>query len=76
MFQRLNGEKISIPSMHIIGQTDQVVDSNRSEELANDYFHNPTIILHSGGHTVPSQTTLRSQYIDFFEKTLPNYSKL
>lgn len=75
MFQRLNGEKISIPSMHIIGQTDQVVDSKRSEELANDYFHNPTIVYHSGGHTIPSQTNLRSQYLNFFDKIFQNYSK-
>ena len=65
LFNRLNGDKIEIPTLHIIGQNDQVVEHSRSESLANEYFNNPTIVLHPGGHTVPSQTSFRDKYLDF-----------
>lgn len=73
MFDRLAGQKIRIPSLHIIGENDQVVDHDRSESLANDYFHCPFIIKHAGGHAIPSQASFRPQYMNFFDK-LNDYS--
>ncbi|KAH7636653.1 esterase CBG03338 [Dermatophagoides farinae] len=68
MFDRLADQKIRIPSLHIIGENDQVVDHDRSESLANDYFYCPFIIKHAGGHTIPSQTSFRPQYLNFLDK--------
>lgn len=56
---------MNIPSLHIVGETDQVVDHIRSEELATKYYENPFIVRHSGGHTVPSQTLYRFKYLEF-----------
>lgn len=45
--------KITVPSVHIIGETDSVVRPRASERLA-EMFQEPTLILrHPKGHTVP-----------------------
>lgn len=65
LYDRLGDQKMNIPSLHIVGETDQVVDHIRSEELATKYYENPFIVRHSGGHTVPSQTLYRFKYLEF-----------
>ncbi|UXI21439.1 unnamed protein [Sarcoptes scabiei] len=67
LFDRLGEQKLSIKSLHIIGETDQIVDPSRSESLAETYFKNPSIIKHPGGHIVPSQTIYRDSYHRFLD---------
>jgi predicted esterase len=45
-------EKYGLPSAHIIGESDFVVPSSRSDHLAG-LFKDPLILRHSGGHVVP-----------------------
>ncbi|CAG2182587.1 unnamed protein product, partial [Oppiella nova] len=67
LFDRLNGQLIDIPSLHIIGETDQIIDKTRSEQLSQ-HFVNPFIIYHSGGHLVPSHSSNRQKFHQFFDQ--------
>lgn len=49
----MDGE-LTIPSIHIVGQRDSMVEASRSEALARR-FDNPTILSHTGGHFAPQQ---------------------
>jgi len=60
-------ECIEVPSLHVYGETDAVITSERSKELT-DRFVNPSIILHKGGHFVPGNTSLKNEYLCFFKK--------
>lgn len=46
--------KIKTPTMHFLGQLDSVVDESRSRLLVAACF-NPEVLVHVGGHFVPSQ---------------------
>uniref|UniRef100_T1IAF4 FSH1 domain-containing protein n=1 Tax=Rhodnius prolixus TaxID=13249 RepID=T1IAF4_RHOPR len=59
--------KVNLPSLHIIGDTDNVIVKERSEELMT-YFENPLLIRHPGGHYVPGGKELKDQYINFFKQ--------
>ncbi|KAK0478133.1 FSH1-domain-containing protein [Armillaria novae-zelandiae] len=48
----------STPTLHIIGKTDTIVTSDRSQELI-DVSSNKRIEEHDGGHFVPSKTPWR-----------------
>ena len=47
-------EPIPVPSLHIIGERDALVEPSRSEAMAAR-FENATIITHAGGHFSPAQ---------------------
>lgn len=46
--------KINTPTMHFLGQLDSVVDESRSRRLIEACV-NPEVVVHVGGHFVPSQ---------------------
>lgn len=46
--------KIKTPTMHFLGQLDNVVDESRSRRLVAACL-NPEVVVHVGGHFVPSQ---------------------
>jgi hypothetical protein len=53
------GEKITTPTLHVIGSLDTIVPPPSSELFA-DKFDNPLILKHNGGHHLPKS----SQNID------------
>uniref|UniRef100_A0A069DPH8 Putative phospholipase/carboxyhydrolase n=1 Tax=Panstrongylus megistus TaxID=65343 RepID=A0A069DPH8_9HEMI len=59
--------KVNLPSLHIIGDGDNVIVKERSEKLMT-YFGNPVLIRHPGGHYVPGGKELKDQYINFFNR--------
>lgn len=61
---------IDLPSMHIFGKNDNIVCSERSQNLS-EKFPNPVIIIHDGGHFVPSLNPFKSIFIEFLEKFIP-----
>lgn len=65
-------ERISIPSLHIFGETDNVIPNHMSEELA-DIFEDPKILRHSGGHYFPSTTQQKEFYRNYFQDLLQEY---
>jgi len=57
-------EGIEIPSLHIMGKTDQVVPVESSQQLASR-FVNPGIFVHEQGHLIPSKADARNLIVDF-----------
>jgi len=45
--------RFTVPSVHIIGDADQVIPPHESRDLA-DQFIDPVVLTHTGGHIVPS----------------------
>lgn len=56
---------IRIPTLHVYGETDQIIPKEMSEELTS-YFLNPEKMVHSGGHYVPASG--KDVYIKFLEE--------
>ena len=67
LFDRLDGRLIDIPSLHIIGETDQIIGKAKSEHLMQ-YFSEPMVVYHSGGHYVPSNSANRQKFNEFFDR--------
>lgn len=60
-------ERINVPSLHVIGETDAVIPSEWSEALTQT-FVNPTVLRHPGGHFVPGNSSLKVEYLLFFQQ--------
>jgi hypothetical protein len=56
----------TIPSIHIIGQTDGIVPSSDSYELARQ-FVSPVVLEHPGGHVVAATPLIRDRVTMFLE---------
>ncbi|KOX67621.1 Ovarian cancer-associated 2 protein like protein, partial [Melipona quadrifasciata] len=63
--------KINIPSLHIYGKTDQVIPTERTEEICK-MFINKTNIIHEGGHYIPSK---KEYYKEFIIEMILNKNK-
>lgn len=59
--------KISIPSLHVIGEGDDIITKDRSEELMS-CFEKAEVLRHSGGHYVPSSKEQKEPYLNFFKE--------
>ncbi|XP_076656152.1 esterase AGAP003155 [Halictus rubicundus] len=64
-------DKLDIPSLHIYGETDQVIPTEMAEKV-HELFINKKIIKHEGGHYIPSK---KEFYKDFIMEMLLNKSK-
>ncbi|XP_065339437.1 esterase CG5412 [Cloeon dipterum] len=60
-------QKITHPTLQVMGETDNVIPREMSEELA-ECFENPTVLQHSGGHYVPATGQQKPVYIEFVKK--------
>ncbi|KLO11082.1 FSH1-domain-containing protein [Schizopora paradoxa] len=60
----------STPTLHIIGMTDFVVAHERSKALIDACAPGTArVLVHEGGHFVPSKATWRNFFKDYFVKT-------
>lgn len=57
--------KTNIPTLHVFGETDQVIPQEMSEELLQ-YFQDPKTVIHPGGHYVPAVKTHKPAFLDLF----------
>ncbi|EQC38577.1 hypothetical protein SDRG_04281 [Saprolegnia diclina VS20] len=55
-----------MPSLHIIGEQDELVVPSRSDELAA-VFASADVLRHPGGHYIPTQKEPRTVWKTFFE---------
>ncbi|BFZ00635.1 hypothetical protein BsWGS_03674 [Bradybaena similaris] len=60
-------QKTSIPSLHVYGDSDQIITADRCEELMS-FFENPKSLRHPGGHFVPGSAPQKKIYVEFFEE--------
>ncbi|XP_017874448.1 PREDICTED: esterase GA18864 [Drosophila arizonae] len=65
-------ERITIPTLHIYGLTDEIIPKEMSESLAA-HFRNVEVLEHSGGHYFPATAQQKQTYINFFQDRLQEY---
>ncbi|RNA06298.1 ovarian cancer-associated protein 2 -like [Brachionus plicatilis] len=59
-------KKIQVPTLHIMGESDRVIPKEMSISLL-DYFFEPKIFEHSGGHFVPTNAEAKNSIIQFLD---------
>lgn len=59
--------KLSVPSLHIIGESDTIVAPERCVQLA-ETFVAPTVLLHPGGHYIPTNKDVKDALRAFFQE--------
>ncbi|OMJ13553.1 Ovarian cancer-associated gene 2 protein-like protein [Smittium culicis] len=73
-YKLLNGDKKNfgfsklISSLHVIGTADTVITNDQSRDLADRLFDQPQLIVHEGGHFLPSTREYTNKYKDFLSK--------
>ncbi len=66
-----NGNSLfNIPSLHVIGHSDNWVIPERSEAMAKLY-KNPQLCYHPGSHFVPTNAEQRRTFVEFIGKHVP-----
>ncbi|XP_064127597.1 esterase OVCA2 [Loxodonta africana] len=58
---------LSLPSLHVFGDTDRVIPSQESLQLAS-HFPGAVTLSHSGGHFIPAAAPQRQAYIKFLDQ--------
>ena len=57
-------QKLTVPSLHVMGHTDTVVPMRDSLLLA-ERFAQPIIVEHRGGHVIPDDPAVTTRIVDF-----------
>lgn len=65
-------ETPTIPSLHIFGESDNIIPGPMSEALAQ-HFSDPLILTHPGGHFLPASAPQKEVYVNFFQDQLEEY---
>ncbi|KAJ1956077.1 Ovarian cancer-associated protein 2 [Linderina pennispora] len=60
-------EKLTTPSIHVVGENDHIVPMDRGKQLAEEAFADAVVKTHEGGHFMPSNAAWRKQYQAFLE---------
>ncbi|XP_028615256.1 esterase OVCA2 isoform X3 [Grammomys surdaster] len=58
---------MSLPSLHVFGDTDRVIPSQESLQLASRFLDAVTL-THSGGHFIPAAASHRQAYLKFLDQ--------
>lgn len=58
---------LSLPSLHVFGDTDRVIPSQESVQLAS-HFLDAVTLTHSGGHFIPAAAAQRQAYLKFLDQ--------
>ncbi|KAM5181940.1 esterase OVCA2 [Mantella aurantiaca] len=64
-------QPITVPSIHVYGDTDTVIPGEMSQELAS-YFVNPVLVTHTGGHYIPVCAAQKKVYFSFLDSFIDN----
>ncbi|ORX57405.1 hypothetical protein DM01DRAFT_1334031 [Hesseltinella vesiculosa] len=67
----LGDKSISTPSLHMIGEKDTLIVPERMEKLAGA-FDQPQLLVHAGGHVVPSNAPSRNTIMEFVSSFTTN----
>ncbi|XP_060526065.1 esterase AAEL000016 [Cylas formicarius] len=59
-------ERITVPTLHIFGETDEIIPTEMSEALSNCFEH-PIVVRHKGGHYLPANADQKKPYQQFFK---------
>ncbi|XP_071111444.1 esterase OVCA2-like [Haliotis cracherodii] len=58
---------VTIPTLHVFGDTDKVIPKEMSEALLPCYKE-PVILQHPGGHFIPASSQQKQVYLQFLDK--------
>ncbi|XP_006891161.1 PREDICTED: ovarian cancer-associated gene 2 protein [Elephantulus edwardii] len=58
---------LALPSLHVFGDTDRVIPSQESQQLASQ-FPGAVTLNHSGGHFIPAAAPQRQAYLKFLDQ--------
>ncbi|KAL9694256.1 hypothetical protein quinque_013541 [Culex quinquefasciatus] len=61
--------KVQIPSLHIFGETDEIIPKEMSQALLGTFI-DPQVLTHPGGHFFPAQAVQKPAYVEFFRERL------
>lgn len=64
--------RISIPSLHISGTTDEII-KHELGLLLEEGFENPTRVHHLGGHYFPATASEKPTYVTFLQDQLTKH---
>ena len=67
VYQQLHSQRISTPSMHVMGETDKLIAVERSMGLASAFLE-PLVVTHPGGHMIPSNAVFRKHLKQFVSR--------
>uniref|UniRef100_K3W7A0 Serine hydrolase domain-containing protein n=1 Tax=Globisporangium ultimum (strain ATCC 200006 / CBS 805.95 / DAOM BR144) TaxID=431595 RepID=K3W7A0_GLOUD len=59
--------KLAMPTLHVIGETDAVIEPARSKKVAEG-FVDPRVFMHPGGHYIPTNKEPKDAFRDFFKQ--------
>ncbi|XP_064648084.1 esterase OVCA2-like [Lineus longissimus] len=62
----LYSKPITLPTLHVFGDTDKVIQKEMSEELL-PHFVNPITLQHPGGHFIPASGPQKKVYLEFLK---------
>jgi ribosome-binding ATPase len=60
---------ISIPSLHVWGETDRIIHPSQSNAVL-PYYHHPHVYIHTGGHHVPMRAADVETYVTFVQSSI------
>eukprot|EP00033_Pygsuia_biforma_P001477 GCRY01001666.1.p1 GENE.GCRY01001666.1~~GCRY01001666.1.p1 ORF type:complete len:214 (-),score=29.58 GCRY01001666.1:186-827(-) len=60
-------EKMTVPSLHVFGETDNIVPFQESKNLAQ-CFSKSDVHFHGGGHFVPATAKDKQKYLSFLDQ--------
>ncbi|KAK7493230.1 hypothetical protein BaRGS_00015567, partial [Batillaria attramentaria] len=63
----LYSKRISIPTLHVFGDTDKVIPKEMSQDLLQ-YFQDCVTLEHPGGHFIPAGSAQKKVYLEFLDK--------
>ncbi|CAH0514703.1 unnamed protein product [Peronospora belbahrii] len=59
--------RVDLPSLHVIGETDAVVENDKSLAL-KDLFIEAKVLMHAGGHYIPTNKEPKDMFRAFFKE--------
>ncbi|KAG7389406.1 hypothetical protein PHYBOEH_007516 [Phytophthora boehmeriae] len=60
----MSEQKVDVPTLHIMGETDAVVTMDRSQKLL-ELYPNHKVFVHPGGHFIPTNKEAKDAFRDF-----------
>jgi predicted esterase len=67
-------KKIDMPSLHMMGKTDRIINYEKSLELS-EHFVDPEIYLHESGHFIPRNREAKVVFTNFLNKMYEKFKK-
>ncbi|KAG7387613.1 hypothetical protein PHYPSEUDO_013863 [Phytophthora pseudosyringae] len=65
-------QKVDVPSIHFMGETDAIVSMDRGQKLL-ELYNNPKAFVHPGGHFIPTNKEAKDALREFAQEMTTAY---